>query len=73
LRGCNVGIIDGFMKYAVEISSRAMIYLHTKFHKDWFRHFKVVGGGIHIQTHRQQAENRIEQGSKEAGNFLEGW
>jgi hypothetical protein len=32
------------MKYAVEMGSGAMIYI-TKFHKDWFRHSKVDGGG----------------------------
>jgi hypothetical protein len=29
------------MKYAVEVGSVAMIYIHTKFHKDWFRHSKL--------------------------------
>jgi hypothetical protein len=33
------------MKYATEIGSGAMIYVHTKFHKDWFRHSKVNGEG----------------------------
>jgi hypothetical protein len=28
------------MKNAVEMGSGAMIYVHTKFHKDWFRHSK---------------------------------
>jgi hypothetical protein len=32
------------MKYAVEMGSAAMIYIR-KFHKDWFRHSKVDGGG----------------------------
>jgi hypothetical protein len=31
------------MKYAAEMGLGAMIY--TKFHKDWFRHSKVYGGG----------------------------
>jgi hypothetical protein len=37
------------MKYAVEMGSGAMI-IHTKFHKDWFRHSKVDRGDT--QTHR---------------------
>jgi hypothetical protein len=28
------------MKYAVEMGSVAMIYVHTEFHKDCFRHSK---------------------------------
>jgi hypothetical protein len=32
------------MKYAAEMGSGAMIYVHTKFHKDWLRHSKVVKG-----------------------------
>jgi hypothetical protein len=28
----------------------------TKFHKDRFRHLKVVGGGIHMQTHREEVD-----------------
>jgi hypothetical protein len=35
------------MKYAVEISSVAMIYIPL--HKDWFRHSKLMGG-IHRHT-----------------------
>jgi hypothetical protein len=30
-------LVEGFMKYAVEIGSDAMIFI-TKFHKEWFRH-----------------------------------
>jgi hypothetical protein len=33
------------MKYAVGMGSGAMI-IHTKFHKDWFRHSKVNMGGF---------------------------
>jgi hypothetical protein len=32
----------GEMKYAVEMVSGV---IHTKFHKDWFRHSKAVEGG----------------------------
>jgi hypothetical protein len=32
------------MKYATEMGSGAMIYVHTTFHKDWFRHSKAEGG-----------------------------
>jgi hypothetical protein len=28
------------MKYDVEMGSGAMIYVYTKFNKEWFRHFK---------------------------------
>jgi hypothetical protein len=40
------------MKYAVQMGSVAMIYIYTKFHKDWFRHSKVVwwGGGGYADT-----------------------
>jgi hypothetical protein len=39
------------MKYVVEMGSVAMIYVHTKFHKDWFRHSKVLGGrGIYTDA-----------------------
>jgi hypothetical protein len=31
------------MKCAVEMDSGAMIYIHTIFHTDWFRHSKVDG------------------------------
>jgi hypothetical protein len=29
------------MKYALEMGLGAMMYVHTKFHKDWFRHSKL--------------------------------
>jgi hypothetical protein len=38
------------MKYDVEIGLVAMIYIYTKFHKDWFRHSKMNGEGIHRHT-----------------------
>jgi hypothetical protein len=44
LRGCIAGITDG--NYAVEMGSSALIYIHFKFHKDWFRHSKVNKGEI---------------------------
>jgi hypothetical protein len=37
------------MKNAFEMGSRGMIYVHTKFHKDWFSHSEV-NGGIHRHT-----------------------
>jgi hypothetical protein len=37
-------LIWGFMKYTVEIGSRCHD-IHTKFHKDWFRHAEVDEGG----------------------------
>jgi hypothetical protein len=30
--------------------------IHTKFHKDWFRHLKVDGADAHTHTHRQQGD-----------------
>jgi hypothetical protein len=36
------------MKYAVDMGSGTMI--HTKFHKDWFTHSKIDGGGGDTQT-----------------------
>jgi hypothetical protein len=41
------------MKYAVEIRIRCHD-IHTKFHKDWFRHLKLTGGDT--ETHRQQGD-----------------
>jgi hypothetical protein len=39
------------MKYAVEMGSGAMIYVHTKFHKEWFRYSTADrGGGLHRDT-----------------------
>jgi hypothetical protein len=32
------------MKYAVQMGSGAMIYVNTKFYKDWSSHSKVEGG-----------------------------
>jgi hypothetical protein len=32
------------MKYALEMGSGAMIYVHTKFHEDLFRYSKVNRG-----------------------------
>jgi hypothetical protein len=40
------------MKYAVEMGAGVMMYIHSQFHKQWFRHWKVKG--LYIQTHRQQ-------------------
>jgi hypothetical protein len=30
--------------------------IHTKCHKNWFRHSKVDGGGKHVQTHTQKGD-----------------
>jgi hypothetical protein len=43
------------MKYAVEMSSGDTDCVHTKFHKDWFRHSEV-DGGTHIQARTQQGD-----------------
>jgi hypothetical protein len=32
------------MKYTIEMGSGSLIYV-SRFHKDWFRHSKVVIGG----------------------------
>jgi hypothetical protein len=34
------------MKYAVEMDSDALIYVYTKFHKNWFRHSTVDEGEV---------------------------
>jgi hypothetical protein len=41
---------EEFMQYGVEIGSGVMIYIHTKFQRDWFSHSKVDGG---INRHTQ--------------------
>jgi hypothetical protein len=33
------------MKYAAEMRSCGMIYIHTKFHKDWFSLSEIDGEG----------------------------
>jgi hypothetical protein len=33
------------MKYAADMDSDATIYIYTTFHKDWYRHSKVMGRG----------------------------
>jgi hypothetical protein len=40
------------MKYTFEMGSGAVIYAHTKFHTDWFRHSEVnaVGNFTHIHS-----------------------
>jgi hypothetical protein len=40
VRGCNGGITDGLGCHDI----------HAKFHKDWFRHSKVVRGDTHADT-----------------------
>jgi hypothetical protein len=47
----NTDLWEGCVKYAVEMGSDTMIYI-TIFHKDWCRHSKVNGGGIHTETAR---------------------
>jgi hypothetical protein len=57
------------MTYAIEMGSRAMIYSHTKFHKDWFRLSKV-DRGRDTQTHREHDElisQQIRFQNKESG------
>jgi hypothetical protein len=39
------------MKYAVEMGPDAVIYVYTRFHKDWLRHSKRDS-----QTHRQHGD-----------------
>jgi hypothetical protein len=41
------------MKYAVEMGSGAVIYVHTKFHKEWFTYSKVYSGDTQIDRHRE--------------------
>jgi hypothetical protein len=40
------------MKYAAEMGSSAMMYVHAEFHKDWSRHSKLDKRDT--QTHRQE-------------------
>jgi hypothetical protein len=51
--GIHIHLWDGFMKYAFEMVSGAMIYI-TKFQKDWFTHSEVYGGDT--QTHIQRGD-----------------
>jgi hypothetical protein len=45
LRGCNVGITDGRDLWIMPLRwAQVPWYIRTKFHKDWFRHSKVVRG-----------------------------
>jgi hypothetical protein len=39
------------MKYSVQMGSGATI--HTKFHKDWFKHKKLIEGDMQTHTHTQ--------------------
>jgi hypothetical protein len=41
---------QGFMKYAAEMGSGAMIYMPS-FRRDWFRHLNVIGGGFIDRQH----------------------
>jgi hypothetical protein len=48
-------LMGGIMKYGVDMGSGVMIYVHTKFHKDWFRHSEVdMGGYTDTHTHRME-------------------
>jgi hypothetical protein len=42
------------MKNSAEMGSGAMIYVYTKFHKDWLGIKKCIGGDTHIA--RQQGD-----------------
>jgi hypothetical protein len=44
--------MGGFLKYATEMGSGAMIYVHTWFYGHRFRHSKVYGAG---EIYRQQS------------------
>jgi hypothetical protein len=41
-------LMGGSYEFAVEMGSDGMLY--TKFHKDWFRHSKVVRGETQTDT-----------------------
>jgi hypothetical protein len=47
LNGCNVGITDGRDLRSVPLRWH---YIRTKFHKDWLRHSKLLGGDTHSET-----------------------
>jgi hypothetical protein len=42
------------VKYVIQMGSVVIIYVHTKFHKDWFRHSKF--NREDTQTHRQHGD-----------------
>jgi hypothetical protein len=42
-------LLEGFLKYAVEMGTGAMIYI-TKFHEAYFRYSEVNKRGSHIGT-----------------------
>jgi hypothetical protein len=46
---------EGFMKYAAEMGSGAMIYMPS-FIKVWFRHLNVIRGGGDSQTYREDGD-----------------
>jgi hypothetical protein len=50
LRGCNVGITDGRNLRSTSLRCAQCHDIRTKFHKDWFRHSKVVRG-VYTYTH----------------------
>jgi hypothetical protein len=47
-------LVGAIYELRLELGSDALIYVHTKFHKVWFRHSKVDGGDA--QTHRQHGD-----------------
>jgi hypothetical protein len=55
--------MEGFRKYAFEMGSGAMIYVHTKFHKDWFRHSEVKRAGGIKETQKAWRSHKTTLGN----------
>jgi hypothetical protein len=50
VRGCNVGITDGKDLLIIPLRWAHLHVIHTKFHKDLFRHLTFVRGYKHTDT-----------------------
>jgi hypothetical protein len=46
------------MKCTAEMGSGVMLYIHTEFHKEWFRHSKFVRG-THTGTQHSELKNLL--------------
>jgi hypothetical protein len=52
LRDCKFGVTDRWICAAHRRDELRCYDIHSKFHKEWFRHSKVDRRGMHIQRHR---------------------
>jgi hypothetical protein len=60
----HTNLYEEFTKYAPEMCRSAMAYVHTKFHRDWFRHSKVDNEYTGTQTARRSHSFIQNEGSK---------